>query len=215
MGLPLGCGGAGSLYPVSGVVLLVGSGSWWVRKSRLTRVPMIRALSQRSTTPAIGQSGNALLKGCLILKTSVGRIVLNHILPTLFTLREGEPRIITVMSSNVDDLLYGYLPEGAEAMNSVLQHFLVGKSTFRFRGSDKMKTLAFTSQPKDNTERVQPITYDAKHSLTRKATASEVHQSRSVTQSLAWIARQIRPDLSYRFSKIQSTFENDLCQRPA
>ena len=39
------------------------------------------------------------------------------------------------MSSNVDDLLYGYLPEGAEAMNSVLRQFLVGKEehgTFRF-----------------------------------------------------------------------------------
>ena len=31
---------------------------------------------------------------------------------------------------------------------------------------------------------------------------------RSVTQSLAWIARQTRPDLSYRISKTQSTFEN-------
>ena len=35
-------------------------------------------------------------------------------------------RIIAVMSSNVDDLLYGNLSEGAEAMNSVVQQFLVG-----------------------------------------------------------------------------------------
>ena len=43
------------------------------------------------------------------------------------------------MSSNVDDLLYGYLPEGAEAMNSVLQQLLVGKEehgTFRFCGKE-------------------------------------------------------------------------------
>ena len=46
------------------------------------------------------------------------------------------------------------------------------------------------------------------HGLTRKATANETHQLRSVTQSLAWIARQSRPDFSYRISKIQSTFEN-------
>ena len=44
--------------------------------------------------------------------------------------------------------------------------------------------------------------------MTRKATADEIHQLRSVTQSLAWIARQTRPDLSYRISKIQSTIEN-------
>ena len=60
---------------------------------------------------------------------------LNQILPTLFTLRDDESNIIAVMSSNVDDLLYGYLPEGIEAMNSVLQQFLEDKEehgTFRF-----------------------------------------------------------------------------------
>ena len=51
----------------------------------------------------------------------------NQILPALFTLRDDESRIIAVMSSIVDDLLYGCLPEGAEVTNSVLQQFLVGK----------------------------------------------------------------------------------------
>ena len=40
-----------------------------------TCVPMNQALSLRSITPAIGQGSNALLKGCLISMTSVGRIV--------------------------------------------------------------------------------------------------------------------------------------------
>ena len=48
-------------------------------------------------------------------------------MPTLFTLRDDESRIIAVMSSNVDDLLYGYF---------------VGKSF------DKTKTLAFMPQLK-------------------------------------------------------------------
>ena len=64
---------------------------------------------------------------------------LNQILPTLFTLRHEESKIIALMSSSVDVLLYGYLPEGAEAMNSVLQQFLVGKeehNSFRFCGKD-------------------------------------------------------------------------------
>ena len=81
VGSPFGCGGAGCLYPsVSGVVLLVGFRpfdqgtrcSWWVRKSRPTRVPMDQAFSQSGTTPAIGQGSNALLKGCLIPKNSLG-----------------------------------------------------------------------------------------------------------------------------------------------
>ena len=62
--------------------------SWWAlarsisgrcvhggsRKRDLTRVPMNQALSQRSTTPAIGQGSNALLKARLISMTLVGQI---------------------------------------------------------------------------------------------------------------------------------------------
>ena len=66
---------------------------------------------------------------CLRLKNTCKQFnfSLDEILPTLLTLRDDESRILAMMSSNVDDLLYGYLPEGAEAMNSVLQQFLDGK----------------------------------------------------------------------------------------
>ena len=109
------------------------------------------------------------------------------------------------MSSNVDDLLYGYVLEGADVMNSVLQQFLVGKKehgAFRFCGKEfrQDEDFGIRATAKDNTERVQPITHDVKHGLTRKTTADEIHQLRSVTQSLAWIARQTRPDISYRIS---------------
>ena len=115
---------------------------------------------------------------------------LNQILPTLFTLRDDESIIIAVMSSNVDDLLCGYLLEGAEVTNSVLQQFLVGKEEhgiFRFCEKEfpQDEDFGIHVTAKDNTERVQPITYDMKHGLTRKATANEIHQLRSVTQSLA------------------------------
>ena len=140
----------------------------------------------------------------------------NQIVPTLFTLRDDESRIIAVMSSIVDDLLYGYLPEGAEVMNSVLQQFLVGKEgrgVFRLCGKEFRQDEDFGLHvTAKDTEQAQPITYDVKHGLTRKTTADEIHQSRSVTQSLAWIARQTRPDISYRISWIQSTFEN-VCVR--
>ena len=56
------------------------------------------------------------------------------------------------MSSNVDDVLHGYLPEGAEAMNSVLQQFLVDEEhgTFRFCGEElrQDEDWVFMSQPK-------------------------------------------------------------------
>ena len=95
---------------------------------------------------------------------------------------------------------------------------LVKKNTvssgFAGKNSDKTKSLAFTSQSKTTfIERVQPITCDMKHNLTRKTTADEIHQLRSATQSLVLIARQTSPDLSYRISKNQSTFEKCLCSR--
>ena len=67
------------------------------------------------------------------------------------------------MSSNVDDLLYGYLPEGAEATNSALQKFLVGTEkhgTFRRCGKEFRQDEDFDVHvtAKDNTERAQPIT---------------------------------------------------------
>ena len=136
---------------------------------------------------------------------------------SVYASKQGIKNQCAVLSSNVNDLLYGYLPEGAEATNSVLQQFLVGKEEhFTFScvwkeiGQDEGFGIHVTA--KDNTERVQPITYDAKHGLTRKSAANEVHQLRSVTQSLAWIVRQTRPDLSHHISKIQSTFEN-VCAR--
>ena len=88
--------------------------------------------------------------------------------------------------------------------------------TFRFCGKEfrQERTLTFMSQRR--IERVQPINDDAEHGLSRNATANEMYQLRSVTQSLAWIARQIRAYFSFRISKIQSTFENarvrDLCE---
>ena len=81
------------------------------------------------------------------------KFTLNQILPTLFTPRNEESKIIAVMSSHVDDLLCCYLPEGAEATNSVLQNFLVGKknmvpSGFVVKNFDKTRTLVFMSRLK-------------------------------------------------------------------
>ena len=100
-------------------------------------------------------------------------------------------------------------------MNSVLQQFLVGKeehNTYRFCEKEFQQDEDFGIRVTANTERVLPITYEAKRGLTQKATASEVQQLGSVTKSLAWIARETRPDLPYFIFKIQSTFANACLQ---
>ena len=75
------------------------------------------------------------------------------------------------MPSNVDDLLCGYLSEGAEAMVGKEEH-----GTFRFCGKEFRQYEDFGPHvtAKDNTDRVQPITYDVKQGLTRKATSDEM-----------------------------------------
>ena len=58
---------------------------------------------------------------------------------------------------------------------------------------------------KDNTEKILPISYDkGTRSLDAYATQGEISQMRSVVGSLAWIARQVRPKLSYACSRMQS-----------
>ena len=98
-------------------------------------------------------------------------------------------------------------------MSSVLRQFLVCQEQhgiFSLCGKEFRRHEDFGTHvtAKHNIDRVQPITCDMKHGLTRKAAADEIHQLRSVTQSLAYIERQTPLDLSYGMSKIQGTFEN-------
>ena len=58
---------------------------------------------------------------------------------------------------------------------------------------------------KDNTEKIRPIVIGVTKKITQKRDANENTAYRSVVASLAWIARQVRPTLSYRVSKLQST----------
>ena len=62
--------------------------------------------------------------------------------------------------------------------------FLVGKEehgTSRFCGKEFRQDDGIHVTAKDITVRVQPITYDAKHGLTRKATADDRHHRFSKT----------------------------------
>ena len=69
---------------------------------------------------------------------------LNQILPTLFTLRDDESIISAVVSSNVNDLLCGYLPEGAEVLNSVLQHSCLDRRQTRLVLSYRISKIRST-----------------------------------------------------------------------
>jgi hypothetical protein len=133
---------------------------------------------------------------------------LNQILPTMFVLRHMG-RIVGTMSSNVDDLLYGSLPEYEQVMNNILDEFSVKEKNatrFRFCGKEVVQhdDMSITVTAKDNTEKIRPIDIGEKRRGTDKCNSSETTCLRSVVASMAWVARQVRPGLSYRVSKLQS-----------
>ena len=57
---------------------------------------------------------------------------------------------------------------------------------------------------KDTTEKIEPVRYDPKgRKQTDLARDHEIAQLRSMVGSLAWVARQCRPQLSYGVNKLQ------------
>ena len=88
------------------------------------------------------------------------------------------------MSSNVDDLLYGTLPEVEEGMKYILSAFAVTQTQeteFRFCGNavQQLDDIRIIVTAKDNTEQIRPIDYGAKK-LTGRCTPTENTALRSV-----------------------------------
>ena len=137
---------------------------------------------------------------------------LNRILPTVFALHH-EGKLVSVMSSNVDDLLYGYKEEHSGPIKKILETFKVreeNESKFRFCGKEvtQHENWSITVTAKDNTEKIKPIDIAATRRANDRCTAGETTAFRSVVASIAWVARQVRPGVSYRVSKLQSAAGN-------
>ena len=134
---------------------------------------------------------------------------LNKILGTMFTLRDKDGHIVSVMSSNVDDLLYASKPGYEDAMNEVLKTFSVrevNNTPFRFCGKEvnQMEDFSIKVTAKDNTEKIKPINIKKGNRLTDSITPEENTNLRSVVAALSWVARQVRPALSYSVNKLQT-----------
>ena len=83
----------------------------------------------------------------------------------------------------------------------------VESGTFRFCGREVIQHSDFSVSVrcKDTTEKIEPVRYDPKgRKQTDLARDHEIAQLRSVIGSLAWVARQCRPQLSYGVNKLQS-----------
>ena len=127
--------------------------------------------------------------------------------------RRANGKIVSVLSSNVDDLLYGYLDEHAAPVKRILDTFKVREENemkFRFCGKEVLQheDFSISISARDNTEKIKPINIGKDRRGSHKCNSGETTALRSVVASLSWIARQVRPGLSYRVSKLQSVAGN-------
>ena len=133
--------------------------------------------------------------------------------PGLYYLPGSNGDACALICTHVDDLLHCYLPEGKDVMDSFLAKFNIGSAetnSFRYCGKqfDRSSGGDIHVDTVDNTRKIRPITFDAKRVGTERITGDDITRLRSVTGSLAWIARQTRPDLAYRVSRLQSSIKN-------
>ena len=119
---------------------------------------------------------------------------LNEILPTMFSLQD-KGKIFGLMSSNVDDLLYGSLPDPRHLLGSRKGYI----SPFMFCGKAvaQHEDYSITVTAPDNTEKIRAIAVVDKRRGIDKFTAEKTTCLRSVVGALSWLARQVRPGLSY------------------
>ena len=75
------------------------------------------------------------------------------------------------------------------------------------------KDFSITITCRDTSEKLEPARITkGRRRMTEKASEAEIGQIRSVVGSLAWIARQCRPDLSYEVSRGQSRVSKAILQ---
>ncbi len=94
-------------------------------------------------------------------------------------------------------------------MGKILDTFAVRErnvAPFRFCGKEVVQNDDWSIKvtAKDNTEKIRAIDISTNRKCKDKCNESATTCLRSVVASLAWVARQARPGLSYRVSKLQS-----------
>ena len=122
-----------------------------------------------------------------------------------------DSRVDAPMTIHVDDFLYAHTELGRVTIETLLSKFVVGSSeegNFRYCGKrvsvSQKKDGAIRINVDDNTRKLSMIKIEAGRKMTDAVDPLELSQLRSVVGSLSWIARQGRPDLLYRTSRLQS-----------
>ena len=131
-----------------------------------------------------------------------------RITPALHYLHNPKGKLIGMIATHVDDLLYCYLDEGKKTIEGILKKFTIGKTEsgrFRYCGLQfiQHEDYSVSNSTSENCRTVKPIEIDKHRKLSEKVTEKELTSLRSVVGSLAWVARYGRPDLCYRVNEMQ------------
>ena len=133
----------------------------------------------------------------------------NAVIRALYIFQEdGEPK--SMLATHVDDMLWATKLGYEDRVHRLLDSYTiktVESGTFRFCGREVIQHFDFSVSVrcKGTTEKIEPVRYDPKvRKQTDLARDHEIAQLRSVVGSLAWVARQCRPQLSYGVNKLQS-----------
>ena len=116
-----------------------------------------------------------------------------------------------VLTTHVDDFFWTCTESGHAVVDRLLTRFEVGrKEERRLRFCGKQFDAwghDFLLDVEDNTRKTTYIGIAKHRSSADPVTTGEEKQLRSVVGSLSWIARQARPDILYRVSKLQSSIK--------
>ena len=116
-----------------------------------------------------------------------------------------------VLTTHVDDFLWACTETGHAVVDRLLTKFEVGrKEKGRIRFCGKQFDVAghdILLDVADNTRKTTYIEIAKHRNPADLVTKGEEKQLRSVVGSLSWIARQARPDILYRVSKLQSSIK--------
>ena len=117
----------------------------------------------------------------------------SKVMPALYYHQDENGELDAMLCTHVDDLL--------KVIQEILGKFSVGKTeegSFRYCGRQFTQHDDFTVEidAEENTRGIKPISIDKSRKGTDVVTEKELTSLRSVTGSLAWVARYCRADLA-------------------
>ena len=145
------------------------------------------------------------------LKTELTKLGLreNSVMPALYSLTDESGKITLMVATHVDDIIWVDTPETEWIMKKLSETFQCGEPEtrdFRYCGKEIVQKDDFSIDVtcKSTTLKLKPVHIRHGRKAGMELDESERSQIRSIAGSLAWIARQCRPDLAYHVSYFQS-----------